>query len=149
MPSRHPTYIRFLFTRITRELATAMCDHYGGYLSVTSRLLFRLQDFIFCLIFSSSSSFTGPPRFLKIGAFICSVFSSCALLTEASEKNKKLWNTKVLFHEFLPKKSMGDQILSLFFVYCSTRRSRMGVLLGCMTRLLGYFLSAVFFYYCW
>lgn len=47
-------------------------------------------------------------------------------------------------------KSMGDQFFLFFcvcfFVYCSSRRSRMGVLLGCMTRLLGYFLSAVFFF---
>ncbi len=114
--------------------------------SVTFWLLFGHERLYFIIFYFP---FKRPPWFSFENARKTRVSSSAqlpaVLFMTASDIEKK----NEMKNQLLPRfcESMGDQILSLFCVYCSTRRSRMGVLLGCMTRLLGYFLSAVFFCY--
>lgn len=115
--------------------------------SVTFWLLFgheRLYFYNFLFSFETTT-LVFVRKCTQNQGFFFRTASSCAL-------HDGIWQDKKrneMKNQLLPRfcESMGDQILSLFCVYCSTRRSRMGVLLGCMTRLLGYFLSAVFFCY--
>jgi hypothetical protein len=148
--SSHHSAFRFFFTR-KRKLVTAMLWPLRWLFSVTFWLLFghedpfkkitkkKIQNFLLKTTLVFVEKFTKTRVLLLPHSFqLC---SSWRHLTRKKTKQNE--------NQLLPRfcESMGDQILSLFCVYCSTRRSRMGVLLGCMTRLLGYFLSAVFFCY--
>lgn len=130
MISRHSAFGSF---SLIRKSVTAMLWPLWLF-SVTCWLPFRHEDFFFFFF-----SFLKIERKKKMYIFSSAQLPAVFFMTASYKMKTKL----------LPRfcESMGDQILSLFCVYCSTRRSRMGVLLGCMTRLLGYFLSAVFLCY--
>lgn len=94
--------------------------------------------------------FTRPPGFffIKLIWWVLSSTQLPAVLFLTVELDNNYSNNQIetkLFHDFYQNRWVIKFFLS-YFVYYSTRRSRMGVLLECMTRLLGYFLSTVFFF---
>lgn len=148
--SSHHSAFRFFFTR-KRKLVTAMLWPLRWLFSVTFWLLFGHED-PFKKKLKRNTKFPIKDhlgfrwKIHENQGFTSSAQLPAVLFMTASykEKNKTKWKPIVTTILWIDGWSNS---FSFFCVYCSTRRSRMGVLLGCMTRLLGYFLSAVFFCY--